>query len=244
MTVKGGEPSRARPFRSHEAEDTPAGPGDTGRRIALRRRQLGLSRAEAAARAGMAEEYLESSPVAVEAGALLRLAHALETTSSQLLGGGLDVPPSRAAAAARPVLTDLSVPECWGRLAPGGVGRVAFTTAEGPVVLPVNYRVLDGSLLFRTSARGVLATVLGARIAFEVDRIDDASRTGWSVLAMGRATAFDEPEAIEHLVRRDGPDPWAGGPRDVWVRLRPASVTGRAVHTPEEPEEAVPDGGR
>ncbi|MFJ9949746.1 pyridoxamine 5'-phosphate oxidase family protein [Kitasatospora sp. NPDC091207] len=110
-------------------------------------------------------------------------------------------------------------PGAGGRLAPGGVGRVALTTPEGPIVLPVNYRVLDGTLLFRTAARSVLATAPGSRAAFEVDRIDEALRTGWSVLVVGEAAAFDEPEAIEHLVRLGSPDPWAGGERDVWVRI-------------------------
>ncbi|MFI6848997.1 pyridoxamine 5'-phosphate oxidase family protein [Kitasatospora sp. NBC_00085] len=245
MTASGGEPPQDRPSRSHDGEDDQAGPGDIGRRIALRRRQLGLSRAETAEKAGMAEgflEYLESSPAAVETGPLIRLADALGTSASQLLGGGLDLPTGWAAAAAHPVLTELSAPECWGRLAPGGVGRVALSTPEGPVVLPVNYRVLDGTLLFRTAAGSILATTPGSRIALEVDRIDEASRTGWSVLAVGEATAFDEPEAVEHLVRRGNPDPWAGGPRDVWVRIRPTSVTGRAIHTQEE--EAATDDGR
>ncbi|WP_406209288.1 pyridoxamine 5'-phosphate oxidase family protein [Kitasatospora sp. NBC_01560] len=237
MALTGGDQPRGRPFRSDEADDAPAGPGDLGRRIALRRRQLGLSRAETAARAGMAEgflEYLESSPATIGSGALIRLADALGTSATQLLGGDLALPPGWAAATAHPVLTELSAPECWGRLAPGGVGRVALSTAEGPVVLPVNYRVLDGTLIFRTAARSTLAAARGLRIAFEVDRIDDSARTGWSVLAVGDAAAFDEPEAVERLLRRGSPDPWAGGPREVWIRLRPTSLTGRSIRTAEE----------
>lgn len=237
MSMADREPSRAGPPLSGDTAGDPAGPGDIGRRIALRRRQLGLSREETAARAGMAEgflAYLESSPDTVEIGPLIRVADALGTTTTRLLGGELDLPPGWAAADAHPVLTELSAAQCWGRLAPGGIGRVALTTPEGPIVLPVNYRVLDGTLLFRTAARGILATALGSRIAFEVDRIDEALRTGWSVLVVGQAAAFDEPEAIERLLRRGSPDPWAGGERDVWVRIKPTSVTGRAIHTQEE----------
>ncbi|MGW6914198.1 helix-turn-helix domain-containing protein [Kitasatospora sp. NPDC054939] len=214
--------------------------------MARRRRELGLSRSEAAARAGMAEgflEYLESSPSTTEAGSLMRLADALGTTVDLLLGGDLDLPPGSGAASTRAVLTELSAAECWGRLAPGGIGRVALTTDDGPVVLPVNYRVLDGTVLFRTSTDSLLAAAPGIRIAFEVDRLDEALRTGWSVLVTGDAAVFDEPEAIEHLIRRGSPDPWAGGQRDLWVRIRPTAVTGRIIRTEDEPPE-VPGSDR
>ncbi|MFD0273647.1 helix-turn-helix domain-containing protein [Kitasatospora sp. NPDC127111] len=245
MRFEGGEPPAPRPARAEEAVGR-GRPGDLGRRIARRRRELGLGRAEVAARAGMAEgflEYLESSPTTADAGPLIRLADALGTTVSELLGGEVDLPPGGYAAAAHPVLVELTVPECWRRLAAGGVGRVALTTALGPVVLPVNYRALDGTVLFRTAARSALAATPGTRIAFEVDRIDEAFRTGWSVLVTGRAAAFDEPEAIDRLSRRAGPDPWAGGRRDVWIRLHPTAVTGRAIRTEDGPDGAPPGTG-
>lgn len=239
MKLSDGEAAGPRPAASRE----PAHPGDLGRRIAQRRRELGLSRAEAAARAGMAEgflDYLESSPSTAEAGPLIRLADALGTTVTRLLGGEVDLPPGWGAAAARPVLAELPVTACWDRLVPGGVGRVALSTADGPVVLPVNYRVLDGTLLLRTAARSTLAAAPGTRIAFEVDRVDEALRSGWSVLVTGWAAAFDEPEAIERLGRRGDPDPWAGGQRDVWIRLHPTAVTGRIIRTEDESGDRAP----
>ncbi|MGK4585314.1 helix-turn-helix domain-containing protein [Kitasatospora sp. HPMI-4] len=216
----------------------PADPGDIGRRIALRRRQLGLSLRETAARAGMAEtylEYVESSPAAVDIAALTRLAGTLGTTTQQLLGGGLDLPPGRERANAHPVLAELSTAECWARLAPGGVGRVALSSAEGPVVLPVNYRVLDGALVFRTTATGVLASAVGGKVAFEVDQLDEALCTGWSVLATGTAALLEDQETTEHLEHRGFPSPWAGGDRDVWVRIEPTAVTGRTIRTEQTP---------
>ncbi|MGE7434272.1 helix-turn-helix domain-containing protein [Kitasatospora sp. NPDC001175] len=216
----------------------PTGAGDLGRRIALRRQQLGLSRRETAARAGMAEtylEYVESSPAAVDIAALTRLAGTLGTTPQQLLGGGLDLPPGRGRASTRPVLTELGAAECWARLAPGGVGRVALSTSEGPVVLPVNYLVLDGILVFRTTATGLLASAVGTNVAFEVDRLDEALSTGWSVLATGTTAILEDQETIEHLTHRGFPTPWAGGDRDVWVRIEPTAVTGRIIRTEQTP---------
>jgi transcriptional regulator with XRE-family HTH domain len=67
------------------------GPGDLGRRVAARRQELGLSRAQLANRAGMAASYiayLEQHPANVGNGGLMRLAHALATTPDALLGCG------------------------------------------------------------------------------------------------------------------------------------------------------------
>ncbi|MCP2311409.1 helix-turn-helix domain-containing protein [Kitasatospora paracochleata] len=222
--------------------DRAINPGDLGRRITLRREQLGLSRTATATRAGMAEEYLEyleTSPTAVDIGPLLRLAVALETSADQLLGGGLDLPPGRAAAAARPRLEELAAAECWARLAPGGIGRVALTTPDGPIVLPVNFRVLDGAVLFRTGVDGPLAAAVGNRVAVEVDRVDEAMRTGWSILVVGEGTRLADRAAAELLRHRGGPDPWAGGDRELWVRVEPAAVTGRTVTTSDDSTESA-----
>lgn len=65
------------------------GPGDLGRRIAARRQQLGWSRAQLAAKAGLSEGYLthiETHPALVTMTCLLELADALGTTAEDLLG--------------------------------------------------------------------------------------------------------------------------------------------------------------
>lgn len=212
----------------------PADPGDLGRRVALRRAQLGLSRAETAERAGMDPgyvEYLETSPANAEIGSVLRLAAALETSATQLLGGGLGLPPGRAGAAAGARLDELAAWECWAKLAPGGIGRIALATSQGPTVLPVNYRVLDGTLVFRTAADGPLAAAVAGRVAVEVDQVDEATRTGWSVLVTGDASRLDDPDALQQLRRRRNPEPWAGGARELWVRVKPTDVTGRTIRS-------------
>jgi transcriptional regulator with XRE-family HTH domain len=65
------------------------GPGDLGRRVTARRRELGLTRAELAARSGMAVSYLaylEQHAADVGYDGLMRLADALGTTPDALLG--------------------------------------------------------------------------------------------------------------------------------------------------------------
>ena len=73
-------------------------PGDLGRRVARRRQELGLTQADVAERADMAPEfvaYLEPQPSELGDAPLNRLANALQTTSTHLLGGGQDRPPGR-----------------------------------------------------------------------------------------------------------------------------------------------------
>ncbi|MEV7179029.1 pyridoxamine 5'-phosphate oxidase family protein [Kitasatospora sp. NPDC093679] len=211
------------------------GPGDIGLRVARRRQLLGLSRRDVADRAGMAPGYVdhvESSSGPVDAVTLTRLAAALGTSPGELLGGVPDVAPGPAPAAGGAVLAELPEELCWAKLAPGGIGRVALSTRRGPVVMPVNYRVHDGTVVYRTSIGSTPASAAGHRVAFEVDHLDEAARRGWSVLVSGMAVRVDDPEAVEQLTRQGDPDPWAGGERHVWIGIAPSVVTGRTIGPP------------
>ena len=83
---------------------------DLGRRVIEQRHRAGMSRAEAAERAGMAPSYLEfletSAAPDPGPGALARLAAALGTTMSALAGSGMNLPPGQRRAARRPVLEE------------------------------------------------------------------------------------------------------------------------------------------
>ncbi|WP_189862058.1 pyridoxamine 5'-phosphate oxidase family protein [Streptomyces poonensis] len=207
--------------------------GDLGRRIARRRKQLGLTREETALRAGMAPgylRYLEEHPGAAPGqGVLLRLAGALGTTVSELAGGDADLPPGTEQAAPRPVFTDVGTKECWELLATHGVGRLALSTCSGLVVVPVNYSVVEDAIVFRTAPGTAPAQAPGHQVAFEVDRIDDALSQGWSVLVRGRARAVTDPDAVRRLEEEAYSRPWAGGKRDMWVCIDPDLVTGRRI---------------
>ena len=207
--------------------------GDLGRRVAERRRELGLSSEEVAIRAGMHPGYLETleqSPSSQLArSALLRLAVALETTAEALTGGGIMAPPGRTSPEGRPVLDSLDREACEGLISGGGVGRVVFHEPRGPVALPVNFRVLGDDVVFRTAQSAALIKSLGdGEISFEVDHIDEALGEGWSVLISGEA--HEIADAAERKLAQDsGVTPWAGGDRDVYVRIVPGEVTGRRI---------------
>jgi uncharacterized protein len=117
--------------------------------------------------------------------------------------------------------------ECIRLLASVRLGRVAFWSTEGPQVLPVNHTVLDGAIVFRTGLYTSLAD--GTRegtLAFEADELDDRMRSGWSVLAVGRAEHVEEHAEMVDLFRRMG-EPWAPGTRPLVARIIPSQLTGR-----------------
>jgi nitroimidazol reductase NimA-like FMN-containing flavoprotein (pyridoxamine 5'-phosphate oxidase superfamily) len=125
-------------------------------------------------------------------------------------------------------LETLTPAECRALLARGGVGRVVFYDARGPVALPVNYQMSGDDIVFRTaSTSSVRAAFYSERVSFEVDHIDDAMREGWSVLATGhpRQVHADELPELQQL----GIEPWAGDERPVYMRIEPGTVSGRRI---------------
>jgi hypothetical protein len=224
-------------------EAAASGRGDIARRVAARREQLGLSREEVASRAGVAPgyvRYVEGHPGTPDTASLRRLAAALETSASDLLGGGVDLPQGLGQAAGHPELVELDPGECRELLSSHGVGRVAVCTPRELVVVPVNYTVVDGAVVFRTAPGSVPAQAAGREVAFEVDHIDDALSQGWSVLATGPARQVTDPEQVRRLEEQAYSTPWAGGDRPMWVRIEPTRLTGRRI---DAARAAGPEGG-
>ena len=119
----------------------------------------------------------------------------------------------------------LSEDECWELLRSQTVGRVVVAMNSELDVFPVNYGLDGEGIIFRTNAGRKLTWSLGRPVAFEIDRIDVPSRTGWSVVAHGEArdiTRFDAGE------RQVAAHPWTGA-KDFLIRITPRSVTGRRV---------------
>jgi len=119
----------------------------------------------------------------------------------------------------------LTEEDCRALLASGLIGRVGISVGALPAILPVNYSVVDGDILFRTGEGQKLRAALDHTIvAFEVDHADPLSHEGWSVLVVGVAEeVFDVPGSLA------GPVPWARGERDHLVRIRPEMISGRRL---------------
>ena len=100
------------------------------------------------------------------------------------------------------------------------VGRLVLG-GDPPDVLPVNFVVVDRSIVLRTADDGLVAARAGGTVMFEVDMLDDRTRSGWSVLARGVLDDAAEPPA--ELAT------WAPGAHDRWMVVTIASVTGRLL---------------
>ncbi len=122
----------------------------------------------------------------------------------------------------------LSEQECMDLLSSAELGRIAVSVSALPAVFPVNYRLVNGDVLFLTGD-GIKsqAALQGAVVCFEVDEVDAANRTGWSVMVVGQAQLVQgverEAYAGVHL------SPWAGGAKSHLVRIRPEFVSGRRI---------------
>ncbi|MGX1672567.1 helix-turn-helix domain-containing protein [Streptomyces sp. NPDC055400] len=209
-----------------------AGQTDLGRRIAARRQELGLTREQVGNRCGVDAgyiAYLEERAAAPSSGSLVHIADALGTTVAELSGATTEQPPGQGAAQRDSELVALSEAECRHLLSTHGIGRVAVFTRDGPVIFPVNYVVSGSEIAFRTSWESLLAGAAGARVAFEVDHIDDAMKQGWSVLVVGEAAGVTDGESIRRLDAVARSLPWAGGDRKYWMSVIPVQITGRRV---------------
>lgn len=132
------------------------------------------------------------------------------------------------------VINELDEDTCLQLISPGGIGRIAYTGRFGLAVLPVNYALRGGAIVFRTAEHGPLDEDLrtgidGAeyKVAFEIDDIDIANRQGWSVLIQGPAHHLTEAERDAAL--QAGIQPLAPGEREIFVRIVPSRITGRRI---------------
>lgn len=132
----------------------------------------------------------------------------------------------------------LDTGQCWELLASVGVGRLGVLVDSAPEVYPVNFVVDRRSLVFRTDPGTKLRGLdRSPTVCFEVDCLDEATQTGWSVLVKGRAAevhGVHERRELERLGFRL----WAVGAKAHWIRIEASEVTGRRIHrsSPPRPE--------
>lgn len=151
--------------------------------------------------------------------------------SSQPGSGGR--PTSRPAAAGVTV-SALSSVRCRELLEGASVGRVGWSAAHGPQIFPVSYAWCDELVMFRTSPFGVISELTRRTLAvFEVDDLDAAGHSGWTVLGRGYAQAVAAPASLRRLWAREVSAPWANGIRDVVIGIDVTQLTGRSFHPVE-----------
>jgi hypothetical protein len=105
-----------------------------------------------------------------------------------------------------------------------GIGRLGVATGQAPVVIPVNFTLRDGQVLVRVGTGFFSQAAAGQLVAFEVDHVDLAAGTAWSVLIRGLATLIQAPTDIELAAAAH---PFVPEPGDMVLAVRPDIHTGR-----------------
>ena len=71
---------------------------------------------------------------------------------------------------------------------------------------------------------------LGQEVVFEIDGVEPARRTGWSVNVVGRAEHIVD-HCEKERVAQLGIEPWAGDYRNEYMRLRTEGLSGRRIRS-------------
>ena len=123
----------------------------------------------------------------------------------------------------------LSREECLTLLETVPVGRIVVTISALPVILPVHFAVVDGTVVIRTSPGTKLATATrNTVVAFEADSVDADGEVGWSVAVTGTAASVSDPTERQALLKLPLPE-WAGGTDSHFIRITPVVVSGRRL---------------
>lgn len=125
-------------------------------------------------------------------------------------------------------LVDLTVRECTDLLGERRVGRVAWCSTAGPVVIPINFVFHDGAVWMRSTPYSSLAREWNAAgmLAFQVDEVDEFTESGWSVLVRGTGRRRLPDEIPTDL---PGLASWPEGPRPFVVSLDARELTGKRL---------------
>jgi nitroimidazol reductase NimA-like FMN-containing flavoprotein (pyridoxamine 5'-phosphate oxidase superfamily) len=125
----------------------------------------------------------------------------------------------------------LSEDECLALLASNELGRVGVVLDGRPLILPVNYALVDRYVVIHSDLGSKLTGASLRSVAFEIDGFDAATRSGWSVLVQGMG--HDLTDAIDHTseqLKSVQVSPWAPGPKPRLLRIEATEVSGRRFH--------------
>ncbi|HEY4420309.1 MAG TPA: pyridoxamine 5'-phosphate oxidase family protein [Pseudonocardia sp.] len=125
-------------------------------------------------------------------------------------------------------LVELDRSECLRLLAQVDVGRIVFTEAAMPAALPVHYLLEGEEVLFRAGGGRYFTATHPAVVGFQVDNLDPATRSGWSVLGVGQAYEVLDSARLA-LITGGVPESWAPGPAAHVVAVPLQHLTGRRL---------------
>ena len=136
---------------------------------------------------------------------------------------------------ARRVVERLDEPECMELLSAAKIGRLVYNSRYGPVAVPSEYKIHEGSIVFRTYRTTFTEEDLRTGIAYaeykvavEIDQSDPETRLGWVVLVQGAAHHIDteaERAEIAHL----GLESWVEGEPEHFIRVNLDQISGQRI---------------
>ena len=119
--------------------------------------------------------------------------------------------------------------ECLRLLEREPIGRIGLTSAALPVVLPVNFVMLERTIVFASDPGLKLEAARAGQVAcLEVDGYEVLDHSGWSVLATGRLAEIVDRERL--AAARELPlSPWAVSHPRHYVELSIELLSGRRI---------------
>ena len=136
---------------------------------------------------------------------------------------------------ARRVVERLDEAACMELLSTGRIARLVYNSRYGPVAVPSEYKIHEGSIVFRTYRVTFTEEDLRTGIAHaeyqvvvEVDQTDPEAREGWVVLVRGTAHHLDT-EAERASISNVGLESWVEGEPEHFIRVDPISIAGQRL---------------
>jgi nitroimidazol reductase NimA-like FMN-containing flavoprotein (pyridoxamine 5'-phosphate oxidase superfamily) len=133
------------------------------------------------------------------------------------------------------VVESLDEAECMELLSTEKIGRLIYASRYGPVALPSEYKIHEGSVVFRTyritfTEEDLRTGIAHAdyQVSVEVDRTDPEAREGWVVLVRGTAHHIDT-EADRASIGDIGLQAWVEGEPEHFFRVYPIYVGGQRI---------------
>lgn len=124
-------------------------------------------------------------------------------------------------------MTVLTESECWELMARTEVGRLAVCVGTGPEIFPVNFVTDNRTVLIRTAEGSKLAAMsVNPQVAFEADGFDPVRGDAWSVVVRGTAGVLEKLNEV-YAAQELPLVPWDTTPKPIFVRIEPATISGR-----------------
>jgi uncharacterized protein len=117
---------------------------------------------------------------------------------------------------------------CRTLLSGQSTGRVAYLAGDFPMILPVNFVVVDDFVVFRTDPGSKLENIPLQAVAFEADGWDQTG--AWSVVVQGFAREVTNALGDSYDRLRQAHMPLlAPGDKSHWIAIEIRTMSGRAL---------------